>query len=95
MRLREDPEAEEFSKWLLDVGHGRNSNENGKIRIPNDMLVRNAHELIDSIYPGIDSQASPSPEYFLNRMILAPRNATIVPTTSSENQVSTVMTTFR
>ena len=74
MRLRGDPNAAEFSQWLLDVGHGRNSNENGKVLIPNEMLVNDANDLVNSIYPGIDLPQPPSPEYFLDRMILAPRN---------------------
>jgi hypothetical protein len=73
-----DPNAAEFSSWLLDVGHGCNSNENGKIRIPNEMLVNEAADLINSIYPGIDSPQPPPPQYFLDRMILAPRNLDVL-----------------
>ena len=34
MWLRDNPEAEEFREWLLQIGHGQNSDENGKIEIP-------------------------------------------------------------
>jgi DNA replication protein DnaC len=77
MRLQGDPEGEEFSRWLLDVGHGRNLDERGKVLIPADMLVQDAASLIDFVYPGINSPEPPPPDYFLNRMILAPRNADV------------------
>jgi len=77
MRLQRDPEGEEFSRWLLDVGHGQNSDERGKVLIPADMLVQDAASLIDFVYPGIDSPEPPPPDYFLNQMILAPRNADV------------------
>ncbi|KAJ6609958.1 hypothetical protein B0H10DRAFT_1717022, partial [Mycena sp. CBHHK59/15] len=35
------------------------------------------HALIDFIYPGIGSTPPPPPEYFMNHMILAPRNADV------------------
>ncbi|KAJ6488787.1 hypothetical protein C8R45DRAFT_826672, partial [Mycena sanguinolenta] len=35
------------------------------------------HALIDFIYPGISRTPPPPPDYFLNRMILAPRNADV------------------
>jgi hypothetical protein len=38
------------------------------------MRTESANSLIESIYPAIDSTPPPPPEYFLNRMILAPRN---------------------
>ena len=74
MRLRNDPDADAFGTWLLDVGHGRNSDNNGDIDIPKDMLSANIEILMNFIYPNIDSSPPPSPHYFLNRMILAPRN---------------------
>lgn len=74
MRLQNDPEAAEFSRWLLDIGHGRNLNPQGQILIPEDMLTDNVNSLIDFIYPGIDLREIPSAEYFLDRLILAPRN---------------------
>lgn len=41
------------------------------------MRVSDEETLIRSIYPGVDSDPTPSPDYFLNRMILAPRNADV------------------
>jgi hypothetical protein len=75
MRLEQGgQEAQEFAQWLLDVGHGRNLIDENKIRFPDNMRVNSADSLIESIYPAIDSTPSPPPEYFLSRMILAPRN---------------------
>jgi hypothetical protein len=39
------------------------------------MQVDSPHNLMDFVYPGISNDPPPPPEYFLNRMILAPRNA--------------------
>jgi hypothetical protein len=78
MRLEQgDVAAQEFARWLLKVGHGQNMNANSQIRFPDGMRVDNLDSLIASIYPGIDSIPPPPPDYFLNRMILAPRNADV------------------
>ena len=77
MRLQGDPDAENFAQWLLDIGHGRNSDESGKVKIPHDMLASDTESLINYVYPDIDSSPPPPPEYFLNRMILAPRNTDV------------------
>jgi hypothetical protein len=77
MRLRDDPEAEQFGEWLLQIGHGQNSDESGKIKIPRDICSNNIESLMNFIYPNINSAPPPPPEYFLNRMILAPRNSDV------------------
>jgi hypothetical protein len=78
MRLDQgDMDAQEFAQWLLKVGHGQNININSQIRFPDGMRVDNSDSLIASIYPGIDSIPPPPPDYFLNRMILAPRNVDV------------------
>ena len=75
MRLEQgDQDTQEFARWLLDVGHGRNLIDNNKVCFPDHMQVQSADSLIESIYPAVDSAPPPPPEYFLNRMILAPRN---------------------
>jgi len=75
MRLDQaNADTAEFAQWLLDVGHGRNMVDNCHIRFPATMRVPDEDTLIQSIYPGINSLPPPPPEYFLNRMILAPRN---------------------
>ena len=78
MRLEQgDVDAQEFVQWLLEVGHGQNMNTNSQIQFPDGMQVDNSDSLIASIYPGIDSIPPPPPNYFLNRMILAPCNADV------------------
>ena len=52
-------------------------NTNSQIRFPDHMQVDNSESLTTSIYPGIDSIPPPPPDYFLNQMILAPRNADV------------------
>ena len=75
MRLRQDgQDALDFAQWLLDVGHGRNHVNENKVQFPDYMRMESADSLIASIYPAIDTTPPPPPEYFLNQMILAPRN---------------------
>ena len=74
---RADADAQRFAKWLLDIGEGRLSVDNDNIHLPDSWIVPNADALLDSIYPGINSAPAPPPNYFLNRLILAPRNADV------------------
>ena len=74
MWLRGDSDAETFGEWLLEVGHGPNSDKNGEIEIPQEMRFDDIEDLKKFIYPGIASCPPPPAEYFLNQMILAPRN---------------------
>jgi hypothetical protein len=78
MRLETGGEDDrEFASWLLDIGHGRHIREDGTISLRNGMECDSSSSLIDFVYPGINSTPPPPPEYFLNRMILAPRNADV------------------
>jgi hypothetical protein len=77
MRLRNDPDAEEFGNWLHQIGHGRNSDDNNKIEIPQDIRSNDITSLMNFIYPNLQSTPPPPPDYFLNRMILAPRNTDV------------------
>ena len=74
MRLADDPDAQAFSSWLLDIGHGRGCSDDDTISLPREMVVPDVDAFITDIYPGIGSTPSPPPEYFLDRIILAPRN---------------------
>jgi hypothetical protein len=103
MRLQHDPEAEEFGNWLLQIGHGLNSDENNKIDIPSDLRSNDIDSLMDFVYPNLHSTVPPPPEYFLNRMILAPRNSDvndvneilfIVPIKLFMKQVQTITVTY-
>lgn len=77
MRLRDDPDAEQFAAWLLQIGCGENSDENHKVEIPQEMRTNNIESLMNFVYPDLDASPPPPPEYFLNRMILAPRNTNV------------------
>ena len=78
MRLDQaSADVRQFSQWLLDVGHGRNFVNNSQIRLPEHMRVDDVGSLIDSIYPDVNSNPPPPPDYFLNRMILAPQNSDV------------------
>lgn len=78
MRLdSDDPSSSSFAQWLIDVGHGRNLSQNKYLSIPEEMRVQDSRSLIDFIYPDVDSSIPPPPTYFLDRMILAPRNSDV------------------
>jgi hypothetical protein len=77
MRLAQSTlDEQDFANWLLDVGHGRNIDPDGTIAFDPDMRVPDSDTLIDNIYPNID-KVVPPPPYFLDRIILAPRNADV------------------
>ena len=78
MRLRHSPEDTLFAQWLLDIGHGRNIDDDSKVQLPQHMITHDENELIHSIYGDIANQGlPPSPEYFLHHAILAPRNVDV------------------
>ena len=70
-------DAHQCSQWLLEIGHGRNVTDDGQVCVPEHMRVNSVESLIGSIYPTINSNSPPPPEYFLNCMILALRNADV------------------
>ena len=63
-----------FANWLLQIGHGTNIDYEGAIAFDDNMRVPDCDSLIDSIYPFID-QVVPSASYFLDRIILCPKNS--------------------
>ena len=80
MWLRDDPEADSFSKWLLKIGHGENIDENNEVEIPSDMRTTDTNSLMHFVYPNLElsSQANPPPaNYFLQQIILAPQNSNV------------------
>jgi hypothetical protein len=77
MRLNTADEQErEFAQWQLDVGHGRHTDENGNITLPDRFhcTSNTIESLIDTIYPGITFHIPPTDQYFAERTILASRN---------------------
>ena len=69
-------EEQAFADWLLSVGRGDNVAEDGTIAFEPHMRVPDVECLITSIYPHIED-AVPPPMYFLDRVILAPRNTDV------------------
>jgi PIF1-like helicase len=75
MRLEQSPESDAFAKWLLDVGAGKNLNNNKQQNIPQNMLLQSdsVDPLINFVYPGVQDGNLPD-DYFSNRTILCPKN---------------------
>jgi ATP-dependent DNA helicase PIF1 len=91
MRLISSPESQHFAQWLLDVGHGRTSLPmsssgmhsgaasvvSGSVALPESFLCQTQNDLVDAIYGRLSENMTIPPEYFQERMILAPRNADV------------------
>ena len=77
MRVARDPNAQMFSSWLLDIGHGRGRTDDETISLPHGMVALDLEAFISHVYPGIGSVPHPSGDYFLDRVILAPRNGDV------------------
>ena len=77
MRVASDPNAREFSSWLLDIGHGRGRTTDETICLPQEMATSDSETFINQVYPGIGSIPHPPGDYFLDQMILAPRNSDV------------------
>jgi hypothetical protein len=80
-----------FASWLLDIGYGRHlpdGSDSGNVELPGNAVMTNPNNFISSIYPSISSDPPPSPAYFLNRNILAPRNADV---TDLNNSILSLM----
>ena len=77
MWLVGDPDAWEFSSWLLNIGHGNGCGEDGATLLPQEMISPNLDAFVAEIYPTIGSDPPPAAEYFLERMILAPQNSDV------------------
>lgn len=69
-------EERHFAQWLLDISHGTNIDINGTIPFDVNMHIHDANMLIQHIYPNIN-KLIPPPLYFLDHIILAPRNSDI------------------
>jgi hypothetical protein len=77
MRLNTTDEHErEFAQWQLDIGHGRHTDENGNLILPDHFHCREntIESLIETIYPGITYHIPPTDQYFAECTILASRN---------------------
>ncbi|KEP45767.1 putative ATP-dependent DNA helicase PIF1 [Rhizoctonia solani 123E] len=72
MRLQGDPEAEQFARWLLDIGEGVTINEGfeASINFPRQMLVDSWDALIAAIYPNLATPGQATDDLLQNSTIL-------------------------
>src|SRR5258708_12583009 len=72
----QDPAVAQFAQFQLDLGSGKNLLVDGNVNMPRDLYLHGPTilPLIQHIYPTIQSNPHPAPAYFINRMLLAPRN---------------------
>jgi hypothetical protein len=77
MRVADTLDAHSFSSWLLKIGHGHGLADDITVQLPHEMVTLDVNTFIDGIYHGIRSSPPPPPDYFLNRMILSPRNSDV------------------
>lgn len=81
LRLEQNGSEEEknFAAWLLDIGHGHGlTPDSNTIKLRDGMQMDSEEALIDIIYHDLSTlPTAPPPKYFLERAILAPRNADV------------------
>jgi len=62
------------AQWLLEIGTGSTMDDNEIIQVPQSMVCANLNGLINRIYPEIGNSRTQDDQYFLDRIILCPRN---------------------
>jgi len=71
-----------FSQWLLVVGHGRLTDSDANVLIPDDFCCsqNTVESLIEEVYPNIDmAQGGYLPhEFFSDHAILSARNSDVI-----------------
>jgi hypothetical protein len=78
-----DPNQVSFAQWLLNVGEGHSLNatsDSGVIAFKPETMTTSRVSLIDYIYGQVGMNSPPPPAYFLNWIILAPRNDNVAET---------------
>ena len=77
MRLNHNPQCTEFAQWLLKLGHGNTVDTNmgsGSISLPPNVVCSDQDHLIRFLYGTMPHTLTPSPQYFYDRVLLAPLN---------------------
>ena len=64
----------QHAQWLLEIGAGATMNDNEMIQVPQFIVCANLNALINRIYPGIGNSRTQDDQYFLDHIILCPRN---------------------
>ena len=81
MRVQDDPEERQFAQWLIDIGHGRLTDDDDNVDIPSDFCCphNTVESLIEEIYPSITTPLHPPhiDQFFSERAILSARNADV------------------
>ena len=74
MRLGYSEADNQYAQWLLKIGAGATMDDNKMIQVPQSMVCANLNALINRIYPRIGNSRAQDDQYFLDRIILCPRN---------------------
>jgi len=74
MHLGHSEADNQHAQWLLEIGAGSTMNDNKMIQVSQSMVCANLNTLINRIYPGIGNLRAQDDQYFLDRIILCPRN---------------------
>jgi len=62
------------AQWLLEIGAGSTMDNDEIIQVPQSMVCANLNTLINRVYPGIRIPRAKEDQYFLDHIILCPRN---------------------
>jgi len=64
----------QYAQWLLEIGTGSTMDDNEIIKVPQSMVCTNLNTLINRIYSEIRNPRVQDNQYFLECIILCPRN---------------------
>ena len=64
----------QHAQWLLEIGAGSTMDDSEMIQVSQSMVCANINALINRIYPGIGNTRPQDDQYFLDCIILCPRN---------------------
>jgi len=74
MHLGHSEANNQHAQWLLEIGARSTMDDNEMIQVPQFMVCANLNGLINRIYPGIGNSRAQDDQYFLDHIILCPRN---------------------
>ena len=74
MRLDHSKADNQHAQWLLEIGAGSTMDDNEMIQVPQSIVCANLNALINRIYLGIGNSRAQDDQYFLDCIILCPRN---------------------
>ena len=64
----------QHAQWLLEIGAGSTMDNNKMIQVSQSMVCANLNALINRIYPRISNPRVQDNQYFLDCIILCPKN---------------------